>query len=91
MKKSDIILWLFGVEIFLFKFADVCFLLGEIKPAELEVRFLDEPANDNLGSSSNSGEVFPLLSTNVPESSLSCVTRGETVSVPGISSSAETA
>lgn len=83
LKKSDIILWLFGVANFGFKFPDACFFLGEIKPAELEVRFVDEPGNDNLGSSVKNGE-FPLLSTNDSESSLSCVTRGESVSVPGI-------
>lgn len=84
MKKSDIILWLFGVEDFLFKLSDVCFFLGEIKPAELEVRFVDEPDDDNLGSSSNNEEESPLLSTNVSENSLSCVTRGKSVSVPVI-------
>jgi len=80
------------VEIFLFKLADACFFLGEINPAELEVRFVDEPDDDNLDldSSSNNGEEFPLLFTNLTGCSLSCVTRGE--SVPGIfSSSAETA
>lgn len=90
MKKSDIGLWLIGVEFFSFKLADACFFLGEIKPAELEVRFVVEPDDDNLGSLSTNGE-FPLLFTNVSEWSLFCVTRGESVSVPGVfSSSAET-
>ena len=79
------------MEIFRFKLAEACFFLGEIKPAELEVRFVDEPGDDNLGSSSNNGEEFPLLFTSVSECSLSCVTRGESVLVPGVfSSSAET-
>ena len=91
MKKSDIDLWLFGLEIFPFKLADACFFLGEIKPAELEVRFVDEPDGDTLGSPSKSGEEFPLLFTNVSGCSLSCVRRGEFVSVRGIfSSSTET-
>ena len=84
MKKSDIDLWLFGLEIFPFKLADACFFLGEIKPAELEVRFVDEPDGDTLGSPSKNGEEFPLLFTNLSECFLSFVTRDESVSVPGI-------
>ena len=84
MKKSDIDRWLFGLEIFPFKLADACFFLDEIKPAELEVRFVDEPDGDALGSPSKNGEEFPLLFTNLSECSLSFVTRGESVSVPGI-------
>ena len=91
LKKSDIVLWLFGVEFFPFKLADACFFLGEIKPAELEVRLVVEPDDSNLGSLSTDGEEFPFLFTNVSECSLSCVKRGEFVSVSGIfSSSAET-
>ena len=91
LKKCDIVLWLFGVEFFPFKLAEVCFFLGGIKPAELEVRLVVEPDGDNLGSLSTTGEEFPLLFTNVSEWSLFCVTRGESVSVPGfLSSSVET-
>lgn len=53
LKKSDIILWLFGVEHFFwfFELGDGCFSLGDNKPAWLEVRLVAKPDEHNLDSS----------------------------------------
>lgn len=80
MKKSEIIRWLFGVDNLLFKPAEACLFLGEIKPAELEVRLVDEPDEDNLASLRDDEEEI-LLSCVRVTGSLEPVTRGKSVPV----------
>ena len=68
LKKSEIILWLVGVEFLPLIPVDVCRFLGEVEPAELKVRFLAEPDEDifvdsDLGLASKGNELFPPRST----------------------------